>query len=194
MRTLLRCAALAGVTALALAGCSSDEPSGPAAAPTTGRSTGSAPTATGTPSPTPTNQPPTGGETDGDQPKACSLVTGAEAATALGRPVGPPEDRGLSAFSSCAFTASSGRPATVTVQVLQSPATASTFDRIVASQPGGSLARPVPSVGDKAVLAAGMLLFRKRGTVVTVLIFSPDQPGRHTAAAITLGRKIAAKV
>jgi len=197
MRQLLRRSVLAGLAAGALAGCSGEEPSAQGSAPTgasTGPSTSASATGPGVPSPTSTNQPPTGGETDGDKPKACSLITGAEAATALGRPVGPPADQGTGASSSCAFTTTGGRPATVTVQVLQRAATSGMFDRIVASQPGGDVATPVSGVGDKAVLVTGALLFRKGSTVVTVLVVSQDGPDGHTAATVALGKKIAAKL
>jgi hypothetical protein len=199
MRQVARRGWLAGVpglvllTGLVLAGCTSDEPSGPAAAPAGASTTPGAATST-VASATSTNQPPTGGETDGDQPKACTLVTGAEAAIALGRPVGAPEDRGLGQFSSCSFAASSGRLATVTVQVLQSSATASVFDRIVRSQSTGGAARPVDGIGDRAVLAAGVLLFHQGSTVVTVLVYRQDQSGGQAAAEIALAKKIAAKL
>jgi hypothetical protein len=195
----------AGLTVLAgvlLAGCSGDHPATPGAAGPSA-SSAAATTPSGTASggavtttaagPTPTGQPPTGGETTGDQPKACTLVTGVEAATALGRAVGPPDDRVIGRFSSCSFAASGGRLATVTVQVLQSPATVAAFDRIVASQSGAAATRPVPGVGDKAVLAAGVLLFHKRTTVVSVLIYTGGE-ANATNAEVALAKKIAAKI
>jgi hypothetical protein len=146
-------------------------------------------------SPTATGSRSAGGETEGGQPKACSLVTGAEAAAALGRPVGAPQDRTLGVFSSCTFTTTGGgRVGTVTVQVLQSAATASVFDQIVTGQSGGKSVQQVPGVGDKAVLATGVLIFHKGARVVTVFVYTQDKPTGLTSAEITLAKKVATRV
>jgi hypothetical protein len=185
-------AGIGGLVCLAaLAGCTSkDRPSIGEPAATT-----SAPAATTTAPPSRTTGPPPGGETEGGRPKACSLVTGADATAALGRKVGPPQNRTLGVFSSCTFVSTGGGlPGTVTVQVLQSAATASMFDQIVTSQSGGKAVQQVPGVGDKAVLATGVLIFHKGDRVVTVFVYTQDKPGGITDAEIALARKIAARV
>lgn len=198
-RTVLAGALLAGCSgnntaAPGAAAPSSASPSMSASATTASGSAASGSAATTTAaSPTSTGVPPVGGETSGDQPKACTLVTGVEAATALGRAVGQPDDRVLGRFSSCSFAVASGQLATVTVQVLQSPTTVAAFDQVVASQAGAAATRPVAGIGDKAVLAGGVLLFHKGTTVVSVLVYRRDQ-SNGLNAEVALAKKIAAKI
>jgi hypothetical protein len=190
-RTLAR-AGLAGLAGCLLAACTGDD-SPPVGQPPS-VSTSAAPTGSSPVPPTPTSSSTGGGETEGGQPKACALVNGAEAAAALGRPVGAPEDRTLGVFSSCTFVArGGGGTGTVTVQVLQSAATANVFDQIVTSQSGGGAIQQVPGVGDKAVLASGVLIFHKGTRVVTVFVYTQDKPNGITDAEIALAKKIAAR-
>lgn len=178
-----------------LAGCTSRDspaaqPSGPPPTTAPATSASSAPA-----TPTATGRPSAGGETEGSQPKACTLVTRADAAAALGRPVGAAQDRLLGVFSSCTFVASGGGGlGTVTVQVLQSAATAGVFDQIITSQSGGQAIQQVPGVGDKAVLATGVLIFHKGSRVVTVFVYTPAKPNGLTDVEIALAKKIAARV
>jgi hypothetical protein len=187
VRPLLVSAAL-----LVLAGCSSDSeppaapPSAPAGATTS--SPGGGPTSSG-----PTSSGTAGGETEGAQPKACSVVTQAEARAALGQPVGPGKDADLGVFSSCVFTATAGRSA-VTVQVLRNGTTATAFDQLVSGQGGGPV-RQIPGVGDKAVQVAGILLFLKGSTIATVLVLREGTtPGANDAAEVTLATTIAGRI
>ena len=184
VRPLLMTAAL-----LVLAGCTSDSeppaPSAPGGATTSGSAapTSGAPTSSGT----------AGGEAEGAQPKACAVVTQAEARSALRQQVGPGKDADLGVFSSCTFTATRGRSA-VTVQVLRSGATASAFDQLVSGQGSGPI-RPVPGVGDKAVQVAGILLFIKGSTVATVLVLGEGAtPGANEAAEVILATAIAGRI
>jgi hypothetical protein len=181
---------LIGFAGCLAAACSGSD--SPSVSPPTGGST--SPVSSSPIPPTATNSS-AGGETEGGQPKACSLVTGAEAAAALGRPVGKPQDRTLGVFSSCTFTTNDGgRLGTVTVQALQSAATASVFDQIVTGQSGGKVVQQVPGIGDKAVLATGVLIFHKGARVVTVFVYTQDKPNGITDAEIALAKKIAARV
>jgi hypothetical protein len=191
-----RRAGLIGLAAGLLAACTGTD-SPPAAQPggASTASTSAAPATSGPVTPTATGSSTGGGETEGGQPKACSLVTGAEAAAALGRPVGAAQDRTLGVFSSCTFvTSGGGRTGTVTVQVLQSAATANVFDQIVSGQSAGTTVQQVPGVGDKAVLASGVLIFHKGTRVVTVFVYTQDKPNGITAAEIALAKKVAARV
>jgi hypothetical protein len=188
---------LAALAALLLAACSHD--STPSAAPTSGGTSAATstapnpPAATSTETGTGTGAP--GGETEGSQPKACSVVTAAEAGAAIGRPVGAAQSRTLGVFSSCSFvTTGGGDVGTVSVQVLQSAATAGIFDQIVSGQSGGKAVQTVPGVGDKAVIATGVLIFHKGSRVVTVFIYTQSKKSGLTNAEIALAKKIAARV
>jgi hypothetical protein len=185
-------AVLVGLTAGLLAACTSDG-SPPVAQPpaaTSPTTTASSPAA-----PSPTGSSSAGSETEGGQPKACTLVTRDEAAAALGRPVGPAQDRLLGVFSSCTFVTSDRGPVgTVTVQVLQSAATASVFDQIITSQSDGKAIQQLPGVGDRAVLATGVLIFHKGSRVVTVFVYTQVKPNGLTDAEVALAKKVAARV
>ncbi|MEN3360549.1 MAG: hypothetical protein V7637_4531 [Mycobacteriales bacterium] len=190
---------LVGLVALVgwLAACSHDAPPSASSGGSSQPASGGASTAT-TPTPPATStatSAPAGGETGGGQPKACSLVTAAEAGAALGRRVGAAQARTLGVFSSCTFvTKDAGQVGTVTVQVLQSAATAGMFDKIVSGQSGGKSVQTVPGVGDKAVLATGVLIFHKGVRVVTVYIYTQDNPNGLRDAEIALAKKLAAKL
>jgi hypothetical protein len=190
---------LAGLAACLAAACSHDDL--PTAAPggSTRPATSSPPASpagtSGPASPTPSGSGSAGGETEGGQPKACTLVSAAEAGAALGRKVGAAKARTLGVFSSCTFvSAGPGPVGTVTVQVLQSAATAGMFDQIVSGQSGGKTVQTVPGVGDKAVLATGVLIFHKGARVVTVFIYTQESPNGLRDNEIALARTIAAKL
>jgi hypothetical protein len=194
VRTVVRLV-LTGVVACLLAACSHDlpAPTGPAGGTAPAPSTtagGQPPTATGN------GKGPGGGETEGAQPKACSVVTAADAGAALGRKVGAPQSRSLGAFTSCTFVTADGGgdPGTVTVQVLQSAATAGMFDQIVSGQSGGKAVQTVPGVGDKAVVATGVLIFHKGARVVTIFIYTQQNRNGLTSAEIALAKKVATRV
>jgi hypothetical protein len=192
---------LAALAACLLAACGHD--SKPSASPTSGGTAGGTATAASTapnpPAPTSTETGSgtgvPGGETEGSQPKACSVVTAADAAAAIGRKVGAAQSRTLGAFSSCSFvTTDGGDVGTVSVQVLQSAATAGIFDQIVSGQSGGKAVQTVPGVGDKAVIATGVLIFHKGSRVVTVFIYTQRNKTGLTNAEIALAKKVAARV
>ncbi|HVQ91989.1 MAG TPA: hypothetical protein VMU51_13225 [Mycobacteriales bacterium] len=188
---------LVGLAACLAAACSHDDL--PTAAPSGSPApASSSPAGTGgsaSPAPSTSGSGPAGGETEGGQPKACTLVTTAEAGAALGRKVGAAQARTLGVFSSCTFvTAGPGPVGTVTVQVLQSAATAGMFDQIVSGQSGGKTVQTVPGVGDKAVLATGVLIFHKGARVVTVFIYTQENPNGLRDNEIALAKTIAAKL
>jgi hypothetical protein len=187
MSPVRRVAAGAAAAAALLAGCSGNngDPAGPAA---TGGGRPAAPATTQTPS---AGSP--GGETEGAQPRACTLVTAADAKAALGgTDAGPGNSQQLGVYTGCTFTAGDG--SVVTIQVLRSGATAAAFDQIISSQ-GNNAVHVVPGVGDKAVQVAGILLFHKGTTVVTVLVTGHGRtPAQNAAAEVTLAKQVAGRI
>jgi hypothetical protein len=184
--------ALVGLAACLLAACTSEDAT-PSAQPG-GGSTAAAPATSSPATPTASSSTTAGGETEAGAPKACTLVTRAEAGAVLSRPVGAAQDRLLGVFSSCTFVTTDRPLGTVTVQVLQSAATASVFDQIITSQSGGKAIEQVPGVGDRAVLATGVLIFHKGTRVVTVFVYTQAKPNGITDAEIALAKKIAVRI
>jgi hypothetical protein len=197
MSTVRRIAAGTAAAAALLAGCSGNgtDSAGP---PASGGGTGSAPPGSAAPTTaasttqTPSGGPP-GGETEGAQPQACTLVTAADAKAALGgTDAGEGKSQQLGVYTGCTFTAADG--SVVTVQVLRSGATANAFDQIISGQGSGAV-HVVPGVGDKAVQVASILLFHKGTTVVTVLVTGRGRtPAQNAAAEVTLAKQVAGRI
>jgi Protein of unknown function (DUF3558) len=194
MTTVRRIAAGTAVAAALLAGCTSN--GGDQAGPSpSGGSTAAAPTTA--PATTQTaSRPPSGagGETEGAQPQACTLVTAEDAKAALGTAVGPGRSQQLGVYTGCTFTAADNSGSTATVQVLRSGATASAFDQIISGQ-GNAAVHVVPGIGDKAVQVSSILLFHKGSTVVTVLVVARGKtPAANASAEVTLAKQVAGRI
>jgi hypothetical protein len=116
----------------------------------------------------------------------CKAVTAADAAAALGGPVGKPKAQALGLYQSCTYARGG---ATVTVQMR--PLSKSDFVRSAKANPKPVVA--VPGLGVPAYFAGGfVLLVWKHGTEATFTVFGTA--AKPLAAEKALAKKALARI
>ena len=119
----------------------------------------------------------------------CSLVSKADAETALGEPVGSPRPRSSATSSGCVYTSLSGS-ARLDVAVFHYPDAAAALAQYQRFSNSG---QPVPGLGDQA-RGAGYLAVLKGSVLISVSMPVADKQPDQFGAVQALARKVLSKL
>ena len=120
----------------------------------------------------------------------CSLVTKADAETALGEPVGSPRPRTTAISTGCVYTSLSGS-ARLDVAVFHYPDAATAMAEY---QRFSNLGQPVPGLGDQARGNSGGLYVQKGSVLVQISMPVADKQPDQFGAIKTLAGKVLGKL
>lgn len=121
---------------------------------------------------------------------ACTIVTKADAETALGEPVGAPKPRSSATSSGCVYASLSGS-ARLDIDITRWPDPAAAATKY---QTFANIGQPVAGLGDQARGNTAILAVQKGSVVITVSMPVADKQPDQFGAMKLLAAKVVSKV